>query len=103
MSSRNGRRRALAVLDVETIEALLRLRDDLAPILRQAVKDAVKWYTVADLAARLHVKPRTAWLAVRPFRRQCHLGRDGPHPRKVLWIPADVVRTIERRRETHAR
>lgn len=99
---RNGRRRqrAVAVLDVETIEALLRLRDELAPALELAAKQAARWYTVLDLADQLHVKPRTAWGLVKPYRHRCHLGRDGSHPRKVLWIPADVVRSIEKGRET---
>jgi hypothetical protein len=99
---RNGRRRqrALAVLDVETIETLLRLRDELAPALELARAQATRWYTVPDLAEQLHVRPRTAWGLVRPYRHRCHLGRDGSHPRKVLWIPADVVRSIQKARET---
>lgn len=97
---RDGRRRqrALAVLDVETIQALLRLRDELAPALELAAKQATRWYTVLDVADQLHVRPRTAWGLVRAYRHRCHLGRDGSHPRKVLWIPVDVVRAIEKQR-----
>lgn len=59
-----------------------------------------RWYTVRELAELLRVKPRTAWLKVRPYRDRCRRGRNGSHPRMVLWIPAEVVRVIEKGRET---
>lgn len=61
-----------------------------------------RWLTVRELADRLRLRPRTAWLLVRPYRARCRLGRNGSHPRKVLWIPADVVRTIEKQRQALA-
>lgn len=60
-----------------------------------------RWYTVSELADRLRLRPRTAWLLVRPYRDQCRLARNGSHPRRVLWIPSAVVRAIEKQRETH--
>jgi hypothetical protein len=61
---------------------------------------AARWYTVRELADRLRLKPRTVWLYARPYRDRCRLGRNGSHPRLVLWIPADVARAIEKERET---
>lgn len=54
------------------------------------------WYTLGEVAAVLHVARMTAWRQLRPFRAQCHLARAGTHPRLVLWVPADVVRQLER-------
>ena len=56
------------------------------------------WFTVEDLASRLHLAVETARKLVRPFRARCHLARKGSHPRLVLWIPRDVVLKIERQR-----
>jgi hypothetical protein len=56
------------------------------------------WFTVAELAERFHVEPITAWRLVRPYRARCHLARNGPHPRHVLWVPASVVEELERGR-----
>ena len=57
---------------------------------------ASRWYTVAAVAERLHVRPITAWRRLKPYRLRCHLARNGSHPRRVLWVPADVVRALER-------
>lgn len=61
-----------------------------------------RWVTVHELADRLRLRPHTAWLLVRPYRARCRLGRKGSHPRKVLWIPADVIHAIEKQRQTLA-
>lgn len=49
------------------------------------------WYTVKELASLLHRSPRTIGRLIRPYRDQCHLARQGSHPRKVLWIPLPVA------------
>jgi hypothetical protein len=61
--------------------------------------DHARWFTVQDLAVRLHLKPKTVRRIVRPYRDRCHLARNGSHPRKVLWVPLEVVRAIEKARE----
>ena len=55
------------------------------------------WYTIRQLADLLHRRPRTIRHLVRPYRPECHLDRDGRHPRKVLWIPGDVAQKIANR------
>jgi hypothetical protein len=60
-----------------------------------------QWFTVRELAARLHLAPFTTRQLVKPFREYCHLARQGSHPRRVLWIPLDVVLAIERQRAAH--
>lgn len=55
---------------------------------------AQSWYTVKDLASLLHRTPKTVRSLIHPYRDQCHLGRAGSHPRKVLWIPQQVVREL---------
>jgi lambda family phage portal protein len=52
------------------------------------------WYTVKELAAFLHRSPKTVRNLLKPYRDQCHLGRDGSHPRKVLWVPQLIARTL---------
>lgn len=52
------------------------------------------WYTLAELASELHVGGRTAIRLLAPYRGACHLGRNGRHPRLVLWIPASVVQEL---------
>ena len=52
------------------------------------------WYTVQELAELLHVGLLTARRLVRPYRSRCHLARSGSHPRRVLWVPVDVVGEI---------
>lgn len=52
------------------------------------------WYTIAEVAAILHVQKITAWRIVRPYRARCHLGRDQGHPRRRLYVPATVVSEI---------
>lgn len=64
---------------------------------------STRWVTLQQLAERCHVRPRTAWRLVRPYREACHLGRNGPHPRLVLWIPFEVVLLIEEERARLAR
>lgn len=59
-----------------------------------------QWYTTEDVAAELHVKRITAWRLLRPYRSRCHTGRKGRHPRRVLWVPAAVVRELLASRET---
>jgi hypothetical protein len=57
------------------------------------------WYSVADLAARYHVSEKTVRLHILPpHRGRCHLARRGRHPRLLLWIPAEVVRLLDRER-----
>lgn len=56
------------------------------------------WFTVEELAARLHVQRITAWRLLRPYRARCHLGRNGSHPRLVLWVPSAVVNEISAER-----
>jgi hypothetical protein len=53
------------------------------------------WYTMREVEARLHVRPRTAWRLVRPYRSRCHLARGGQHPRLLLWVPRSVLRELE--------
>ena len=57
-----------------------------------------EWFTVAEVAERLHVEHITAWRLVRPHRARCHLARNGPHPRLLLWVPASVLESLEESR-----
>lgn len=62
-----------------------------------------KWYTVREMADRLRLRPHTVWLILQSYRDQCRLGRKGSHPRKLLWIPIEVVRAIEKQRKSLGR
>lgn len=55
---------------------------------------AQTWYTVKQLGALLHRSPKTVRNLIQPYRDQCHLAREGSHPRKVLWIPRQVAQTL---------
>lgn len=55
------------------------------------------WYTVRELANLLHRTPKTIRRLVRPHRSECHLDRNGPHPRRLLWIPASVAQKVAER------
>lgn len=58
------------------------------------------WYTLAEVAAMLHVGTRTTRRLLAPYRDKCHLARKGQHPRLLLWIPGSVVTALcEGRRE----
>jgi len=56
------------------------------------------WYTLREIAAVLHLRPRTARRLLAPYRMRCHLAREGSHPRLVLWVPGAVVVELERAR-----
>jgi hypothetical protein len=60
-----------------------------------------QWFTIRELAARLHLSTGTTHRLVKPFREHCHLAREGSHPRLVLWIPVAVALAIERQQERH--
>lgn len=60
---------------------------------------AARWYTVQELADRLHLRPKTVRRILRPYRDRCHLARNGSHPRLVLWVPLAVVLSIEKARK----
>lgn len=56
------------------------------------------WYTLREVAAVLHLRPRTTRRLLAPYRQRCHLAREGSHPRLVLWIPGAIVLELERAR-----
>lgn len=56
------------------------------------------WYTLAEVAALLHVGIRTTRRLLAPYREQCHLARKGRHPRLVLWVPVEVFAEIRKKR-----
>jgi len=58
-----------------------------------------EWFTVEDVATLLNVKPIVAWRKLRPFRSRCRLARRGQHPRKLLWVPDDVVMELSQQHQ----
>ncbi len=58
-----------------------------------------EWYTLAEIAALLHVGERTTRRLLRPHRSRCHLARKGTHPRLVLWVPVAVVTELREARK----
>jgi hypothetical protein len=56
------------------------------------------WFSVEDLAALWHIKAQMVRLLLKPHRGRCHLARRGKRPERVLWIPVEVVRALDRER-----
>lgn len=56
------------------------------------------WWNVDQMAALWHITPKTVRGLLGPHRGKCHLGRRGKNPRLVLWVPLEVVRTMDRER-----
>ena len=56
--------------------------------------NAKPWYTVKELAGLLHRSPKTIHSLLQPYRSECHLGRQGSHPRKVLWVPQPIAQEL---------
>lgn len=55
-----------------------------------------RWYLVREIALLLHRSQKTIRRHLKPHRAFCRLGRDGQHPRRVLYVPQEVVDSIEK-------
>lgn len=60
------------------------------------------WWSVDELAERYRLSVPSAHRLVQPHRGKCYIGRRGKHPRRVLWIPVEVVRVLDRERRSAA-
>lgn len=61
------------------------------------------WWTTEDLAQRWHVSEKRVRELLAPHRRHCHLARRGRHPRLCLWIPIEIVKVLDRDRNSTTR
>lgn len=57
------------------------------------------WFCVDDLMALWHLSGKMVHTLLQPHRGRCHLARRGRQPRLVLWVPIEVVRTINNDRK----
>lgn len=59
------------------------------------------WWSVEDLGQRYHISAKRVREILQPFKGRCHKARRGRHPRLCLWVPIEVVRVLDKDRESY--
>jgi hypothetical protein len=57
-------------------------------------RSGARWYTVREIATETDRACITVRRLLRPYREQCRLTRERPHPRRLLVMPEAVARAI---------